>query len=50
MDQNACSSPHLVIWTGKNKVLAKEKFWNTLYLKVKEKYSLSFVKTIWKSL
>lgn len=46
MDQNACSSPHLVIWTGKNKELAKEKFWNTLYLKVKEKYSLSFVNSV----
>ena len=29
-DQNACSSPHLIIWVGKNKKEAKKKFWNTL--------------------
>ncbi len=37
-DQNACTSPFLVVWTG-NKILeAKELFWNSLYDLVKEKY------------
>ncbi len=42
MDQNACSSPQLVIWKGdKGKVSnAKEKFWSSLYEVVKEKYDL----------
>ena len=40
IDQNACSSPHLIIWTGENKKKAKEKFWNTLYSVVKRKYQL----------
>jgi len=30
MDQNACSSPHIVFWTGKNKLKAKDLFWNGL--------------------
>ena len=42
MDQNACSSPHLIIWLGsrqQNK-FAKEKFWKELFKIVKEKYLL----------
>ena len=30
MDQNACSSPHIIFWTGKNKSKAKDIFWNGL--------------------
>ncbi len=37
-DQNACTSPRLVVWTGKKKSEAKEVFWNELYTLVKEKY------------
>ena len=42
MDQNACSSPHLIIWLGSKKEneLAKEKFWKELYKVVKVKYLL----------
>ncbi|PHR69815.1 MAG: acyl-CoA reductase [Arcobacter sp.] len=46
MDQNACSSPHLLVWTGKNKSKAKNIFWNALYLKVKNKYELSSVNAV----
>lgn len=46
MDQNACSSPHLILWVGKNKQKAKDIFWNSLYLKVKEKYDLPEVKAV----
>ncbi|MCH5265236.1 MAG: hypothetical protein J1F02_05005 [Lachnospiraceae bacterium] len=37
-DQNACTSPRVVIWTGDKKEEAKEIFWNKLYEVVKEKY------------
>jgi len=42
MDQNACSSPHLIIWYGstKDNKLAKEKFWKQLFEIVKKKYLL----------
>ncbi len=40
MDQNACSSPHLVIWQGKNKEKAQNRFWDALYKKVKSEYEL----------
>lgn len=42
MDQNACSSPHLIIWYGSTKKnrLAKNKFWPELLKIVKRKYSL----------
>jgi hypothetical protein len=43
MDQNACSSPHLVIWVGENKDKAKEIFWKSLYEKAKQEYELSAV-------
>lgn len=41
VDQNACSSPHLVIWTGKKNDNLKERFWNELYKLVKLKYNLT---------
>jgi len=42
MDQNACSSPHLVVWLGKGAVVrkAKEKFWDSVYEVVAAKYEL----------
>ena len=42
LDQNACSSPHLVIWRGNNKSIdkAKEIFWNKINLIVEKKYFL----------
>jgi hypothetical protein len=46
MDQNACSSPHLLIWIGANKEKAQNKFWDSLYHKVKEEYELSPVSAV----
>lgn len=46
MDQNACSSPHLVIWTGNNKKEAQDKFWNVISSKVVQKYKLSSVNAV----
>ena len=40
VDQNACSSPHLIIWTGK-KILKVERFWKSVYNLVKLKYNLT---------
>ena len=37
-DQNACTSPRVVIWTGSAKEEAKEIFWKKLAALVKEKY------------
>ncbi|BBF42113.1 coenzyme F390 synthetase [Lachnospiraceae bacterium KM106-2] len=40
MDQNACSSPRMVIWTGTKKEEAREQFWDTLEKMVKHDYEL----------
>ena len=38
VDQNACSSPHLIVWFGKNPNVAKSKFWNQLLKLLEKKY------------
>lgn len=45
-DQNACTSPRIVIWTGNNKEEAKELFWDNLHLLVKKKYSFQSIQGI----
>ncbi len=40
-DQNACSSPHMVLWLGKNSHKAKSKFWEELSKLVEKKYNLT---------
>ena len=37
-DQNACSSPHLIVWAGKINEMRRQKFWKTLSNLVKLKY------------
>lgn len=39
-DQNACSSPRLVIWTGNSIAKAKEIFWDALEKVIHQKYTL----------
>jgi hypothetical protein len=42
-DQNACTAPHLVVWTGKKKNVSdsKKQFWNELYkVVVSKKYDV----------
>jgi len=46
MDQNACSSPHLIIWQGAEKEVAKEIFWNVVYHKVKNDYQIEAVSAV----
>ena len=38
MDQNACSSPHLIFWSGKEKIKASSIFWNALSEKIIKSY------------
>lgn len=42
MDQNACSSPHLIVWLGEGEVLTKAKqiFWDNVYEVTASKYEL----------
>lgn len=38
-DQNACTSPRLVVWTGERREEAKERFWSALHKLVEKKYA-----------
>ena len=48
MDQNACSSPHLIIWLGNEKDIKKAKkfFWNQLIEYIRKKYIIDEVNII----
>lgn len=46
MDQNACSSPHLILWQGTNVKEAKKIFWNEVCSIISEKYILSEILSI----
>lgn len=48
MDQNACSSPHLVVWLGSGKALskAKNRFWESVYKTAAAKYVLAPVSAV----
>ncbi len=39
-DQNACSSPHLILWMGNSSSFSRQRFWKTLSLYLEEKYNL----------
>ena len=43
-DQNACSSPHLILWIGHAGQEVINVFWNELFKYTKKKYSLEFSK------
>ena len=46
VDQNACSSPHLILWKGKLNVKAKKKFWLYLSNLVSTKYDSPLISTV----
>ena len=46
VDQNACSSPHLILWKGRLFAKAKKKFWLYLNTLVKEKYDSPLISTV----
>lgn len=45
-DQNACTSPRVVIWTGEKVEEAKQIFWGKLYKIVKARYELQPVQAV----
>ncbi len=47
-DQNACTSPRIIIWTGKDKQAAKDKFWTAVHKLVADKYTLAPVQAVGK--
>jgi len=47
-DQNACTSPRIIVWIGKEKENAKKIFWKNIHKLVKEKYDLRPVQTVGK--
>jgi hypothetical protein len=48
MDQNACSSPHLVVWVSAEGTIpeVKKRFWESLYKTVTTKYNLEPVSAV----
>ena len=46
MDQNACSSPQLIIWLGKKNTIAKEIFWSTIFKIAKKEYNLKTISVL----
>lgn len=45
-DQNACSSPRLVVWVGKNVSEAKERFWKTLSETARKDYDMKPIQSV----
>jgi hypothetical protein len=45
-DQNACTSPRVVVWTGSSIEAAKKKFWEKLHGLVKVKYSFQKIQGV----
>jgi hypothetical protein len=46
VDQNACSSPHLILWNGRFCLNAKKKFWFYLDNLVRKKYDSPLISTV----
>ena len=47
-DQNACTSPRIVFWQGRQKAEAKNDFWNRVHELVKSKYKFAAVQAVGK--
>lgn len=45
-DQNACSSPRLVVWTGTKVSDSRKRFWNALYELVKNEYNMKPIQAV----
>ena len=45
-DQNACTSPRIVVWVGGQKAAAREAFWAELHALVREKYTFQPIQGI----
>lgn len=46
MDQNACTSPHLIVWLGEKNEFAKENFWEAVSQVVSKKYQLANIQAV----
>lgn len=46
VDQNACSSPHLVVWLGNECRAAQQKFWDAVFCVVASKYELVLIHAV----
>ena len=46
MDQNACSSPQLVVWLGRHNDEAQNRFWTVVSAAAKKKYTLQPVSAV----
>lgn len=46
MDQNACSSPHLVVWHGVQSDTVRAKFWDALEVLASQSYALEAVQAV----
>lgn len=46
VDQNACSSPHIVLWKGRSNSKASNKFWNYLSNFVKKNYDSPLISSV----
>lgn len=46
VDQNACSSPHLIVWLGDKDSKAKKIFWNKLRKYIDKKYTMPNIASI----
>ena len=44
VDQNACSSPQLILWKSSEKFSGREKFWSAVHKLAQEKYDLPEIK------
>jgi hypothetical protein len=47
-DQNACTSPRIIFWIGKEKERAKKEFWEQMHRQIKEKYIMQPVQAVLK--
>lgn len=45
-DQNACTAPQIIIWTGNKKKEAKKEFWYHVHLLAKNKYMLTPIQSV----
>lgn len=45
-DQNACTSPRVVVWYGEQKDQAKKEFWNNLHTLVTDRYPIQAVQSV----
>ena len=45
-DQNACTSPRIIVWTGKKIVEAKKVFWETEHALVEKKYTFQSIQGV----